>query len=259
MRWDVDPILIDFGPVAIRWYGLLFAAGVLTAASVFPRLFKRRGYPVEDASAVTLWLLVGLVLGAHLGHLAFYEPRSFFENPRRIIEVGYGLASHGGVAGAIFAMWLYCRRKKVPFYRYCDCLGLATVWIIPFIRTGNFFNSEIIGRPTDVPWGVIFVRRGFVDPRHPAQLYEALAGILLILYSYRLDRRRDTLPPGYATWAILLGYFCARFLIEFVKEHQVLSSGHILTMGHWLSIPVIALSAWGLRRVTRNQPGAPRN
>jgi len=246
MRWNVDPVLVDFGFLAIRWYGVLFAGGVLIAASVYPRLFERRGFPSGHASGSSLWMLLGMVLGAHLIHLAFYEPRSFLQNPRRIIELGYGLASHGGVLGAVLALWIYCRRKGVPFHRYADPLALSAVWVIPFIRVGNFFNSEIIGRPTDLPWGVVFLQRGYLEPRHPAQLYEAVTGVLLIALTFRLDRKRH--GPGFAFYLLTLLYFLARFLIEFVKKHQVLDEGALLTMGQWLSLPVIAIAIAGVAR-----------
>jgi prolipoprotein diacylglyceryl transferase len=246
MRWDVDPTLVDFGLLEIRWYGVLFAGGVLCAATVFPRLCKRRGYPEKDASAAVLWILLGMVLGAHLLHLAFYEPRSFIDNPIRIIQLGYGLASHGAVLGAALGLWLFCRKRGVPFRRYADPAGMACAWVIPFIRTGNFFNSEIIGRPTELPWGVVFAQRGYTEPRHPAQLYEALVGVGLIALTYWLERRRDRFKPGVSFCVILLLYFCARFLIEFVKQHQVLDESAFITMGQWLSLPVIAVTAYGI-------------
>ncbi len=246
MRWDVDPVLVDFGFIAIRWYGVLFAGGVLIAVSKYPRLFRRRGLPAAHASGSTIWILLGMILGAHLLHLAFYEPRSFIDKPRRIFELGYGLASHGGALGTVLALWIYCRRKGVPFHRYADPAAMACVWVTPFIRIGNFFNSEIIGRPTDLPWGVVFLCRGNIEPRHPAKLYEAVVGVLLIALTYRLDRRRDRLKPGFSFHLIVVLYFSARFLIEFVKEHQVLDKDAFLTMGQWLSLPVIAISAYGI-------------
>ncbi len=243
MIWDLDPTLFKFGPIEIRWYGLCFVIGLLLAISRMERSFRDRDLPEKHASALGLWLPVGMIIGAHLLHLVFYEPRSFIDNPRRIIEIGVGLASHGGGVGVIVALWIFCRKHGAPFLRYADAVMVAAVWLFPWVRIGNFFNSEIFGRPTDLPWGVVFAYRGLAEPRHPSQLYEAFAGFLLIGVAVWMHRRREQMPPGAALYWLLLLYFSGRFLVEYVKEYQVLNATVPLTMGQWLSLPIVLVCA----------------
>ncbi|MCG8554263.1 MAG: prolipoprotein diacylglyceryl transferase [Proteobacteria bacterium] len=246
MRWDVDPIIVELGPLELRWYGLFFAFGLLLAARAYPRIFARRGLAEEHAQRLTLWLPVGMILGAHLVHLIFYEPRSFIEQPQRIIEIGKGLSSHGGALGAVVALLIYVRRRGLDLHRYLDASLIGAIWIFPWVRIGNFFNSEIYGKPTDLPWGVVFALRQ-PEARHPTQLYEALGGFALLWFAYWLDRNyRARLRDG-ATFYLLTGtYFVGRFLVEYLKAYQVLDPGLPLTMGQCLSLPVVALSAYML-------------
>lgn len=216
--------------------------GLLIGAMQLPRALERRGYPRENANALTLWIPVGMIIGAHLVHLAFYEPRSFIENPRRIFEIGLGLASHGGGIGCFVAAYFVARKHKANFFRYIDVILTGTVWVIPAVRIGNFFNSEIYGRVTDVPWGVVFTRRGFTEPRHPSQLYEAGIGVVLLLLTRWLDKHKASrLRDGSMTFAVLGLYFLSRFAIEWVKEYQVLDPSFPFTMGQLLSVPFILL------------------
>ena len=242
IRWNIDPVLFQLGPLKIRWYGLFFMSGLLLGMRAMARAFERRKLPAEHASALMLWLPVGLIIGAHLVHLIFYEPRSFIDNPIRIIQFGLGLASHGGGLGTAIALAIYCRRKKASFHQYGDCVAIGATWIVPFVRIGNFFNSEIFGRETDLPWGVIFERRHFDQPRHPSQLYEALIGFAIVgLIAFVERRYRKKLQPGTIFYLMLTLYFVTRFLIEYVKEYQVLSTTIPLTMGQILSIPLALL------------------
>ncbi|MCU0692300.1 MAG: prolipoprotein diacylglyceryl transferase [Polyangiaceae bacterium] len=238
MEWNIDPVALDLGFFQIRWYGICFMIGLMLGASVLPRALERRGLPKDDAGSLTIWGSVGMIIGAHLVHLAFYEPRSFIDNPIRIIQVGLGLASHGGGLGAIIATALLARKRNVDFHTYVDVVINGAVWVIPFVRLGNFFNSEIYGRVTDVPWGVVFSRHGFVQTRHPSQLYEAAVGFALAGLTVFLEhKRRDKLRPGALFYLVLGLYFTTRFLVEYVKEYQVLSPDVPLTMGQLLSLP----------------------
>ena len=247
LRWNIDPVLFAVGPIKIRWYGLCFLAGVLLGVRSLARSFERRGLPAAHASALMLWLPIGLIIGAHLIHLIFYEPRSFIDNPVRIIQLGLGLASHGGGLGAVTALYIFCRRHKVAFHPYVDAVIVGSVWVIPFVRIGNFFNSEIYGRATDLPWGVVFARRGLSEARHPSQLYEATLGFGLVGMTAWLDRRfRDRLPVGALFYISLLVYFVTRFLVEYVKEYQAVARSFPLTMGQMLSAPVVLFCAYML-------------
>lgn len=243
MRWNIDPILIDLGLIELRWYGLFFATGVLLGARAMPQYFERFKIPPKHAGSMTVWGLIGMIVGAHLVHLIFYEPRSFIDNPRRIIEIGKGLASHGGGLGVALAVFFYSRRHKIPVHRLLDPMMGSTVWVIPFVRLGNFFNSEIYGRATDLPWGVIFVRRGLTEPRHPSQLYEALIGFALVAIWLLLHRRvRERWAPGALMYLTVCCYFTTRFLIEYVKEYQTIHASFPFTMGQMLSAPVALLT-----------------
>ena len=242
----MDRVLVDFGFIEIRWYGFFFAVGLLFASTQLIRAFKRRGMSEDDASALTLWLPAGMIVGAHLVHLIFYEPRSFIDNPIRIIELGSGLASHGGAIGVIGTLYWFCRRKKASFHQYVDASMIGAVWLFPWVRIGNFFNSEIYGRPTDVPWGVIFEmsQRAGDMPRHPTQLYEALGCFVLIGISVWVEKRRTRYRDGFAFYYLLSLYFLGRFFVEFFKEYQVLSDAMPLTMGQFLSLPLLALTGF---------------
>lgn len=255
MTWDFDPTLVELGPLGIRWYGVCFVAGLYLAIFQLERAFKRRDFPVQHAHSLSLWMPVGMIVGAHLVHLAFYEPRAFVDDPIRIVQIGYGLASHGGGLGALIALWWLCRKWKAPLLRYLDACMVASVQVFPWVRLGNFFNSEIVGRTTDVPWGVVFVRAGYRAPRHPSQLYEVLLGISLIVLTMRLERRRDRLAPGVILFSTLTIYFAARSVLEYFKEYQILAPGFPLTMGQCLSLPLVAACGWGWWRSVKRARG----
>jgi prolipoprotein diacylglyceryltransferase len=188
VRWNIEPTLLAWPPFELRYYGLLFAIGLFLAAFHGPRYFRAFGLPKGHAERLTLWVPVGMIVGAHYIHLAFYEPGGLADLRLgwdaeaghlvlgRFWNLGSGLASHGGALGCLVALWIFWWRNGKPlglsFHRYGDALMLSSVWVYPWVRLGNFFNSEIVGRPTDVPWGVIFERHGSA-PRHPVQLYEA--------------------------------------------------------------------------------------
>ena len=240
MEWNFNPVALDLGFFQIRWYGVAFMAGLLIGATEMSRALQRRGLPKDHANSLTLWVPVGMLLGAHFVHLLFYEPRSFIDNPRRIFEVGLGLASHGGGLGAILATYLFTRKHKLDFHQYLDVVLTGAVLVIPAVRIGNFFNSEIYGRVTDVPWGVVFVRRGFTEPRHPSQLYEAAIGVALLALTLFLEHKyRNRLRNGALFYLILTLYFITRFIVEWFKEYQVLDPSFPFTMGQLLSVPFV--------------------
>src|SRR5882724_3136534 len=171
--WNVDPVLLHIGPLQLRWYGLLFAAGILAAYRAGVWSFERAGGSREEASRLLGYVVAGTVIGARLGHCLLYEPGYYLHHPLAILAVWRGgLASHGGVLGIAVAVALFARRHGRPILWLLDRVAVAAPIAAACIRVGNFFNSEIIGRPSRVPWAVVFTR---VDalPRHPAMLYEA--------------------------------------------------------------------------------------
>lgn len=240
LYWDADPVLFHFGKIPIRWYTALFLLGMVVAERIISRMLPAHGLPRDHAGPLMIYTLAGTILGAHLGHILFYEPMSLIENPTRVFQIGKGLASHGGAVGGVLGVLVMARRYKVDWFRYADIATFAFYWAIPLVRLGNFFNSEIYGRPTDLPWGVVFVRKGLTEPRHPSQIYEALLGIAFLLFCLWLVRRYGRrLRPGLLMF-LMPGLYCVtRFFIEFFKEYQAVSPSFPLTMGQLLSIPVV--------------------
>jgi prolipoprotein diacylglyceryl transferase len=201
--------------------------------------------------------MAGTLLGARLGHVLFYDPGYYLNHPLEILYLWEGgLASHGAVLGILLAIFLYSRfRPDESFLWICDRVGMAVPFSGCLIRLGNFFNSEILGTPSDVPWAVVFARVDAI-PRHPVQLYESLSYLLVFIAQYHFFKRNHGQPPlGELFGRFFVGVFGVRFVLEFFKEEQAsFALGGILTMGQWLSIPAVAAGlgciAWSRRRET---------
>ncbi len=257
IHWNIDPILLHLGPVQLHWYGLLFVTGLLLGFWVMHQIFIREGEDPALLDPLLLYLVIGIILGARLAHCLIYEPDYYLSHPFEIIAVWKGgLASHGGVVGAIIALWLYCRRYHLPFLWLFARLAVPLFLLAAFIRIGNFFNSEILGRVASVPWAVVFERYDQL-PRHPVMLYEALGYfaifVLALWLYYRWDAKRFTmLYPGIA---LILG-FSLRFILERFKMPQANYDTGALLMGQWLSLPFILFGVlillWGYRRYKRS-------
>ncbi len=240
--WNVRPEAFHLGPLTVRWYGILFALAFVFGYLIVSWEFRRENKDLKDLDSLLIYMMVGTVIGARLGHVLFYQPGYFLHHPVEILEIWKGgLASHGGAAGILIALYFYSRRRPdQPYLWVLDKVALPTALGGCLIRMGNLFNSEILGHPAKVPWAFIFARVDMV-PRHPAQLYESI-GYLLIFFSLLLVyRRRGVKAPR----GLMLGLFCVtvftlRFLVEFVKQHQA-DYGHSfpLKVGQWLSIPFI--------------------
>lgn len=246
IQWDVDPILFQLGPLPLRWYSLgwLLAFGV--GFYIVRGMYLREEKPEQDLDTLLLYMMLGAMIGARLGHVLFYRPDYYFSNPVEIIAVWKGLrglASHGGALGIMISLYFYCRsRPDQPWLWVLDRVVVPTALGGMFIRLGNLMNSEILGVPTDVPWAFSFLRVDGV-PRHPAQLYEAVAYGLIFVFLLGMYRKRGpSLPHGTLLGAFLALVFSARFLIEFVKERHVpFEAGLPLSMGQILSIPMVVL------------------
>ncbi len=258
---------VEFGP--FRWYGLCWLIGLALAYFIVKRLYKEQNIKDELFDPLFFYCFIGILLGARLGHCLFYEPDHFLTSGKGWVEmflpirfmadggwqfVGYqGLASHGGTLGLIIALWLYVRKTKLGIWTVLDNIAIATGSTACFIRLGNLMNSEIIGKVTDVPWAFIFER---VDalPRHPGQLYEAIAYAILFIIMWTLHKR--DMPVGKSTasgktgkigtgWYFgfcLFYIFTFRFFIEYTKEIQEAFEASLpLDMGQILSIPFIII------------------
>jgi len=244
INWDVSPEIFSIGNFSIRWYGLLFASGFFFGYLIFLKFFKKEGLTIEMLDKLTVYMALGTVLGARLGHCLFYEPDYYLSNPIEILKVWKGgLASHGAALGILLALWLFVRKYKLPFLWIMDRIVVVVALAGAFIRLGNLMNSEIYGIQTSLSWGFVFIRNFETVAKHPTQLYEALAYFIvfgLLLWTYR--RKNAMFKPGALFGWFLILVFGMRFLIEFIKEDQVaFESGMSLNMGQWLSIPFVIM------------------
>lgn len=243
---NIDPVLFEIGPVAVRWYGLAYLVGFLGGwryciylARQVPDL-RPNGRDVDD---FLIWAVLGAILGGRLGYALFYQTGYYLANPLDILRVWEGgMAFHGGLLGLAVAMILFARRRDFHPLALSDLVAAAAPIGLFFGRIANFINAELWGRPTDLPWGMVFPTGGPVA-RHPSQLYEAfLEGLVLFIVLFVLARREYILRmPGIVTGVFLAGYGLARFLVEFVREPDP-HLGHLwlgATMGQLLSLPMI--------------------
>jgi phosphatidylglycerol:prolipoprotein diacylglycerol transferase len=257
INWDVNPEIFRIGNFAIRWYGLLFASSFFFGYLIFIRFFKKENLPVDLLDKLTIYMALGTVIGARLGHCLFYEPDYYLKNPVEILKIWQGgLASHGAAIGILLALWLWVRKYKKSFIWILDRIVVVVALSGVFIRLGNLMNSEIYGIQTSLPWGFVFIRNLEIVPKHPTQIYEALTYFLIFLLLIWLYFKNEGKPgPGILFGLFLILVFGMRFLIEFIKEDQVdFESGMALNMGQWLSIPFVLLGAGVLLFVGRKKP-----
>lgn len=265
ITWDVDPVIFEILGRGIRWYGLFFALGLLILGPMIEgRIWKREKLNPEWMNSLFVYVVLGTILGARLGHVLFYDPSYYLANPSKIFAVWEGgLASHGGTIGIIVAVWIYSRRvTKRSMLWTLDRLAVPTGLAAALIRLGNLMNSEIFGRPTDLPWGFVFPRasefagyaeKGLTIPAcHPTQIYEAVAYLLVFALCMYLYWGRDAARryPGLILGYFLLGIFGFRLFVESIKNVQEsweigLVQHYGLNMGQFLSIPFI-LAGLGL-------------
>lgn len=240
--WNVDPDILQIGPLTIRYYGILFALSFYLGYNIIRSVFRREGKPESDLETLLTYMMVGTIAGARLGHCLFYDPGYYLSNPIKILMVWEGgLASHGGAIGILTALYLYTRKRPEQAYLWLvDRIVIAVALAGLFIRLGNFFNSEILGIPSDVAWAIIFDRIDSV-PRHPAQLYESIAYGSIFVGLYRLYHKLGAKTPnGFLLGLFLISAFGFRICIEFVKERQAAFSADLpLSMGQLLSIPLV--------------------
>lgn len=256
--WNPDDTAFRIGPLSMHWYSLCWLVGLLLAYLIVRKLYKEQKIKDELFEPLFLYCFIGILVGARLGHCLFYQPDVYLSSWTHFVEMilpiefngngdwhftGYrGLASHGGTFGLMIALWLYVRKTKLNIWRVLDNIAIATPATAFFIRIGNLMNSEIIGKPTDVPWAFVFQQIDML-PRHPGQLYEALAYALLMFIGWTVYRRRpQRVGTGFFFGMCLTYIFTARFLIEFTKEIQEPFEAALpINMGQILSLPFIAI------------------
>jgi len=254
--WDVDPVLLHLGPLGIRYYGLLFATGFVIGYYLLRYMYKKEGAPLEEIDKMSLYVILGAVIGARLGHVLFYEPGYYLQNPGEILAVWHGgLASHGGAIGLAIGLWLYGKRSwnKSELY-VMDRIAMLTPLAGSLIRLGNLFNSEIYGHETSLPWGFIFVRNGDIFPSHPTQIYEAIGYLLIFFILWKMYRKLNgQIPRGHMVGWTLVLIFTLRFFVEFVKNVQVPWEVNMvqtigINMGQLLSLPFIVVGIYLIYR-----------
>ena len=242
IHWNVDPEIFRVGPLAVRYYGLMWALAFYLGYVVFNKFVKKEGLKEGFLDSLTVYMVVGTVLGARLGHCLFYEPEYYLSHPLEILKIWQGgLASHGAAIGILVALYLFARKQKVPMIYVVDRVVITVALGGAFIRLGNLMNSEIYGVQTSLPWGFIFERNNELFPKHPTQLYEALSYFLIFFLLYFYYKKQDgKTKTGFIFGVFLILLFAARFLIEYVKEPQVeFEKAMALNMGQWLSVPFI--------------------
>ena len=251
--WNVDPDIVHVGPITIRYYGILFALSFFLGYNILRSIFRRESKPESDLETLLTVMMAGTIAGARIGHCLFYDPVYYLTNPLKILMIWEGgLASHGGAIGILLALFLYSRKRpEQPYLWILDRIVIAVALAGLFIRVGNFFNSEILGIPTDLPWAIVFDRIDSV-PRHPAQLYEAIAYGSIFVGLYRLYGKLGArTPSGFLFSLFLTSVFGFRFFVEFVKERQAhygldlpLSVGQLLSVPLFIAGIILLIRAW---------------
>jgi phosphatidylglycerol---prolipoprotein diacylglyceryl transferase len=249
---EFDPIALQIGPLAIRWYGLMY----LLAFLAFYLLGRHRarhgplgreiGMTAKDVEDLLFYGIIGVIVGGRLGYVLFYKPGHYLQNPLEALAIWQGgMAFHGGVLGVTAACWLFAQRRRIRFLALMDFVAPLVPLGLAAGRLGNFINGELWGRPTDVAWAMVFPQSGTLDPRHPSQLYQ-FAGEGLLLFALLWWYSSRPRPHGRVAGLFLVGYGFFRFLAEFAREPDaflgVLAFG--LTMGQILSLPMVALGLW---------------
>ena len=254
--WDIDPVILQiYGPFGIRWYSLLFLLGFLIGHAAFGKFLRDAGKPVDLREPLLYYVVFGTIIGARLGHCLFYDPVHYLTHPLDILQTWEGgLASHGGYLGVMVALFLFSRKhRETSFFWLADRVAIVAILAGCFIRLGNFFNSEVIGKPSELPWAMIFARIDQI-PRHPTQIYEALSylAVSIILYTvYRLAQKNPLEGRLYGL-VMVLGYGMRIFLETFKENQERFEDGMLLNMGQLLSIPFILLGLCLVLGIHRN-------
>ena len=273
IQWSPRLEALSLGPFSIRWYSLCWLIGLALAYFIVRKLFYEQDIAIRKKRVKGKWeeenlfeplfiyCFLGILIGARLGHCLFYQPDYFLSSGKHFIEMllpihylpdggwkftGYeGLASHGGTIGIMIALWLYAKWSKLPILTIIDNICIATPVTACFIRLGNLMNSEIIGKVTDVPWAFIFERVD-MQPRHPGQLYEAIAyAIFFFIGWYFYKKKPERVGTGFFFGLCLTLIFIFRFFIEYTKDIQEeFEAGMLLNMGQILSIPFVVFGIW---------------
>ncbi len=259
--WNVDPVIAHLGPITLRWYGLFFMLPFVLGTFVLTYIYRSERTSPQWVDVITIYVLIGTIVGARLGHMLFYDFEALMADPIVVFKIWQGgLASHGATIGILLACWLFARNNKFDYLWVLDRIVIVVALGGACIRTGNLMNSEIVGKPTSVPWAFIFPRdvehliQGVAVPRHPTQIYEALFCLFLLVLLYTMwNRTKERTPRGQLFGIFVVLLFTQRFLGEYLKENQVaFENGHLFNQGQLLSIPMIVIGIWVLWRAGKD-------
>jgi phosphatidylglycerol---prolipoprotein diacylglyceryl transferase len=246
---NLNPILAQIGPFTIRWYGILFALGMLITFIMIAYFARKRKLPLsaQELDQFFLWMALGIIVGSRIGSI-FSSPGYYWQNPGEMIAIWKGgLAFHGGLIGLIIVTYFFCRSKKISFYDLADIMAIPATIALAIGRVGNFINGEFYGTVTSLPWGVQFP--GVPGFRHPTQLYEAVGNLFTFGILWNLRNRK--LPKGFLFWLFILLYGVIRFPLEYLKIVPKFALG--LTWGQFWCIPMVILGAFMLWKLNSQQ------
>lgn len=253
---NINPVLLEIGPFEIRYYGLFYAAGFIIAYFLICYLAKRKELSLtkDDVADLLVYEIIGIVAGARLAYAFFYNPLFYLQNPLEIIAIWHGgLSFHGGLAGAIAAGYLFCRKKKIEFYELADIAVVPVALALALGRIGNFINAELYGRITDAGWCIDYSRSEFADGatgcRHPSQVYASLKNLAIFGILWLIKDKK--MPKGFMLWSFVALYGLFRTGVEFFRQpdEQVGFVFGYFTMGQLLSFPLFLLGAYMMFRL----------
>ena len=261
---NINPVLLQLGPLQIRYYGLFYALGFVIAYFLIYYLAKRKALNIkkDDTADLILQLLVGVVAGSRIIYILFYNLLFYIQNPFEIIAVWHGgLSFHGGLIGAIIATYLFCRKKKIDFYDIADIIAIPVALALMLGRIGNFINAELYGRITSVPWCVDYSKNQYVANlpsgcRHPSQIYESLKNFLIFIVLCAIKDKK--LPKGFMFWGFVTMYGLLRTIMEFFRQpdEQIGFIFNYFTMGQLLSFPLFLIGLYMLFRLNKKKDEA---
>ncbi len=238
----IDPVLLKIGFLEIRWYGLLYASAFLVGYFILQKLAPKFSIKKEHVDDYIPWIIIADIVGARLFEVIFYDPGYYFSNPFKIFAVWEGgLASHGAIAAIVLATIYFCRKRKISFYNFTDAVAVPVALGAAFVRVGNFINSELVGKISDVPWAVQFA--GHEGLRHPVQLYQAFGHIIIfiiLLGILKIKNRKE----GTIFWSLLFLDSLFRFFTEFFKDLPVDYGFYFfgLNLAQWASIIILLIT-----------------
>lgn len=258
---NINPVLLELGPLQIRYYGLFYAIGFIIAYFLIYYLAKRKGLVVtkDDVADFLVYAIIGVVSGARIVYVIFYNPLFYFQNPFEIAALWHGgLSFHGGLIGAAAAGYLFCKRKKIEFYEWADIVVIPVALALALGRLGNFMNAELYGRITNVAWCIDYSKNGFIQNlpsgcRHPSQIYESAKNLIIFSVLWLIKDRKP--PKGFMFWSFVALYGLFRTIVEFFRQpdEQIGFIFNYFTMGQLLSFPLFLIGIYMLYRLNKKK------